>query len=345
MNRRTFQSVLVCLGLTGLLDIAALGQAPPVEVASKPALTNTPTLLLVVGAPGEKEFEDQFKEWADLWTEAARQGQANLISIGLDAETDVSDYDRLKKILTQQPPQSPDPLWIVLIGHGTFNNQVGKFNLRGPDVSAQELADWIQPFTRPLAILNTASASGSFLKVLSHPNRVILTATRSGREQNFTRLGQYLAQAIADPQADLDKDNQTSLLEAYLHAARQVAEFYTSEGRLATEHALIDDNGDGLGTPADWYRGVRVVKKAKDGQSHDGLHAHQLHLVQSESEKAMSPELKSRRNQLELQIAQLRDKKPDLKEIEYYSRLEALLVDMADIYSQTDTPITADENR
>ncbi len=46
--------------------------------------------------------------------------------------------------------------------------------------------------------------------------------------------------------ADLDKDGQVSLLEAFLIASRRTLEFYKVEGRIATEHALIDDNGDGL---------------------------------------------------------------------------------------------------
>src|SRR5213075_927990 len=95
--------------------------------------------------------------------------------------------------------------------------------------------------------------------------RVIVAAARSGYEQNYARFGQYMAEAIADPTADLDKDGQTSLLEAFLTASRRVAEYYATEGRMVTEHALLDDNGDGFGTPADWFRGIRAVKAAKDG--------------------------------------------------------------------------------
>ena len=71
-----------------------------------------------------------------------------------------------------------------------------------------------------------------------------------------------LSEAIADPAADLDKDGQTSLLEAWLAAAQRTADFYKNEERLATEHSLLDDNGDGLGTPPDWFQGVRVVQES-----------------------------------------------------------------------------------
>ncbi len=162
--------------------------------------------------------------------------------------------------------------------------------------------------------------------------RVVITATRSGYEQNYARFGQYLSEAIADPNADLDKDGQTSLLEAFLMAARGVAEFYESEGRLATEHPLIDDNGDGLGTPADWFLGVRAVKKAKDNASLDGLRAHQFHLLRSESEQKLPTEKRLRRDELERDIAALRDQKSDLGEEEYYRQLETLLLEIARIY-------------
>ena len=104
----------------------------------------------------------------------------------------------------------------MLIGHGTFDGREAKFNLRGPDVTDVELADWLLPFKRPVVVINCASASGPFINRLSGANRVVVTATKSGNEINFARFGQYIAEAIADPRADLDKDGQVSLLEAFL---------------------------------------------------------------------------------------------------------------------------------
>ena len=124
-----------------------------------------------------------------------------------------------------------------------------------------------------------------------------------------TRFGNYLARDVADPAADLDKDGQTSLLEAFLMASRQTEHFYKEAGRLATEHALLDDNGDGLGTPADWFRGVRAVKKAANGKSVDGVRAHQMNLVRSANEQELSPALRARRDELEAQLSALRDRK------------------------------------
>ncbi|HXG48418.1 MAG TPA: hypothetical protein VNO52_12390, partial [Methylomirabilota bacterium] len=152
---------------------------------------------------------------------------------------------------------------------------------------------------------------------------------RSGAEVNFARFGGYLAGTIGALEADLDKDGQVSLLEAYLLAARRTADFYESEGRLATEHSLLDDNGDGLGTPPDWFRGIRAVKKARDGASLDGVRAHQFHLIRSEAESKLPAAVRARRDELELQILSLRARKPELDEAKYYEQLEALLVEVA----------------
>jgi hypothetical protein len=291
--------------------------------------TNKPLVIVVVGAGGEEEYGKNFEKWARLWLAASETGGARHVAIGLDATNQTTDFERLKQTLADEPRDSADELWLVLLGHGTFDGKDAKFNLRGPDLSADTLAAWLQPFKRPLAVIDCSSASAPFLNKLSAPGRVIVTATRSGNEQNYARFGQYLSEAINDPQADLDKDGQTSLLEAFLMASRRVAEFYETDGRLATEHALLDDNGDGLGTPADWFRGVRAVKKTKDGASADGLRAHQFCLVRSDQEQKMPATQRARRDELELSIARLRDQKPKLNEDDYYRQLETLLLELA----------------
>nr|MDQ3624677.1 hypothetical protein [Verrucomicrobiota bacterium] len=236
------------------------------------------SVILVVGAGGEQEYTEEFARWAMHWQKAAGTAGARLTTIGLKPTAE-PDLEQVRKTLLAELPDTPAELWIVLLGHGTADPQDAKLNLRGDDLSAAQLAEWLKPFRRPLVLINAFSSGGAFLKPLAAPGRVVVTATRSGSEHNYARFGRFFSQAIADPAADLDKDGQVSVLEAYLAAAQAVAEFYKNEGRLATEHALLDDNGDGLGTPADWFRGVRAVKKARDDAELDGLRAHQMHLI------------------------------------------------------------------
>jgi hypothetical protein len=312
-----------------LLVVALLFLVPS---ARGSGLTNQPTVIVVVGAAGEEGFGKEFTTWAESWNKAIEQAGAMSIAVGIGPTNATTDLAQLKEALVTESTESTTELWLVLLGHGTFDGREAKFNLRGPDLSATELAGWLNPFRRPLVIINCASSSSPFINALSAPNRVIVTATRSGHEQNYARFGGYLAKAITDPAADLDKDGQTSLLEAFVMASRRVAEFYETEGRLATEHALLDDNGDGLGTPADWFRGVRAVKKPEGGLAVDGLRAHQIHLVRSPQEQQMPAELRARRDALESAIARLRDEKGSLREEEYYRQLELLMTELAGLY-------------
>jgi hypothetical protein len=328
----------LCVSLVGVLVFNFVARS-----ATEHGDTNIdrPTVIVVVGAAGSAEYGAQFVKWANLWEQACSKGGEKFISIGLngDLNNEVQNPDdrtTLQQTITDESQQTDAALWLVLIGHGTFDGRTAKFNLRGPDLTAKELAEWLKPVTRPLVVINTSSSSAPFLSILSGPNRVIITATKSGYEQNYARFGEYLSGAIAEPQADLDKDGQTSLLEAFLTASHRVDEFYKATGRLVTEHALLDDNGDGLGTRADWFRGVRPVKTAEDSAALDGYPAHQLCLVHSQAENKMPPELRAKRDRLELEVIKLRDSRDKFSEEEYFSRLEKMLYDMALIYEQAD---------
>lgn len=288
-------------------------------------------LIVATGAKGEEAYAAPFAQWAANWKRAGETAGAQLIAIPPDQPT---AREELRKAIDAQAKESSAALWIVLLGHGSFDGREGKFNLPGDDLAVSDLVDWLKPFQRPVVIVCGFSASGAFLKPLSAPGRIIVAATRSGAENNYARLGGYLSETIASPEADLDKDGQTSLLEAWLAAAQRTAEFYKGEERLPTEHSLLDDNGDGLGTPADWFRGIRVVKKSSDKRAPDGLRAHQIHLISSPAEKAWSPAARAERDKLELDLARLRDHKPTPPDDAYYTQLEALLLRLAHLYRE-----------
>ncbi len=296
------------------------------------------TVIVVVGAPGTPEYAKSFAQWVETWQGACTASDVDFQAIGRDGNNGTTDREQLKQALAEQTRQTPTTLWLVLVGHGTFDGRTAKFNLRGPDISADDVAAWLEPLSCPVAVINAASSSAPFLKTLSGPQRVIITATKSGFEQNYARFGGFLADAIIDPAADLDKDGQTSLLEAFLTASHRVAEFYAAAGRLATEHALLDDNGDALGTPADWFRGIRPIQSAADGATLDGYRAHQFHLQLSEAEARIPPALRAERNRLELEVMELRGAKDQMSKGTYYARLETLLYRIARIYEQIDDP-------
>jgi hypothetical protein len=327
------------LAILALLAQLAVETNPPAGTqAESPAPAQ---VLVVIGAAGTPEFGAQFSEWSGHWQKAAEAGGAKFTLVGREddsGEKEATDRERLQAALAALAGESQTPFWLVLIGHGTFDGQAAKFNLRGPDFTPQELAEWLAPMKRPVVVINCASASAPFLNRLAGENRIVITSTRSGNELNYARFGQYLSAAINDPRADLDKDGQVSLLEAYLTGCRQLNEFYDQESRLATEHALLDDNGDGLGTPATWFRGLRAVQRAREGATLDGTMAHQFHLVISTRERQMPPASRQRRDEIELAIAALRLEKSNLGEDAYFARLEPLLVELAQLYQAVDRP-------
>lgn len=322
------------MGITG--SVLALCLLAATSTADRPCV------VVVVGTPGAPEYQSTFSRWAEPWQRAAEKAGAELFRIGQSDEAgatnsaSTTDHDRLRAVLAERTTAGHEPIWIVLLGHGTYDGREAKFNLRGPDVTDHELADWLAPFKRPVVFIDCASASGPFINRLSGANRVIVTATKSGSEVNFARFGQYLSEAIIDDRADLDKDGQVSLLEAFLTASGRVEEYYRGHSQLATEHALLDDTGDRLGTPASWFRGVRAIRRAKDGAQRDGIRAHQIHLIPSERERTIPPDVRQKRDQLEISVAALRDKKEKLSEVQYYEELHKLMIELAKLYRMAD---------
>ncbi len=315
-------------------------------------VSNQTAVVVVVGEPGAPEYEEQFARWALQWSQAAQQSGSQLIEVGPPQQSSIQkeDHELLRLTFEQLAQKPPDTLWIVLIGHGTFDGKKARFNLRGPDMTAAELSEWLQHVSSRIAIINSSSASGPFINTLSGPDRAIVTATQSGFEYNFARFGGHMAQAIGETTCDLDKDGQTSLLEAWLAASKRTQESYDAQAQLATEHALLDDNGDGIGTPADFFRGLHVVKTSKDQTLPDGTLANQFLLVTGEASVVLTDEQRQTRDQLERELAALREKnnqrekKTQLQESDYLKQLEEILIPLAHIYEEAKRGAQAPDN-
>jgi hypothetical protein len=217
-----------------------------------------------------------------------------------------------------------------------------KFNLHGPDVSSEMIANALssnQPSKDTLAkpkwiIVNCSSCSGPFINALSGPDRIIITATKSGAEQNYARFGEYFSRSISDPKADLDHDKSVSLLEAFLLASNQTALFYESDARMASEQSLLDDNGDNRGTPAVFFQGVRPVKAPADNLKLDGLQAKRTILYSFANVTQLDEDQQTKTEAIEDKIEALRGRKKDLSEEDYYQELAKLFREINTIRSQ-----------
>ena len=332
-------------GISSILGMLAIVMAIQVSSPSLRADSETQEpiqshgdVLVVVGASGQPAYAEAFNRAAKSWEKSGKEGGARVEVLGLDepeSEPSVSGSTReqLEAWFATNSETSSELLWLVFIGHGSYDGRTAKLNLRGPDVSAAELRQWLQPVDRPMVIVHGGAASAPFVNALSAPNRIIVSATESGHEINYARFGTRFAAAIADPAADIDRDGQTSVLEAFVSASHHTETFYEEQNRLSTEHALIDDNGDGQGTPFDWFNGTRLAKRPQDETSvPDGSRARLISLIPSPEEQALTEEQRLKRAHLESLVEQLRTRKASLPEIVYYQQLEDLFRKLSVVY-------------
>lgn len=277
--------------------------------------------ILVRGALGDASFEEGFAEMESAWSRASEAaGDIRLHR--------VTSKEELREALNGICSVESGELWIVLIGHGTHDGRAAKFNLEGEDASAEELASWLAPWTKPLIVINTASASGPFLPALSGKDRVVVTATQSGGEVYAPAFGLHLARVIAAPEADLDRDGAVSILEATVVAADRVAAQYETENRLATEHALLDDNGDGKGTRADWFEGLKLARQPKEAASADGQRARQISFVRSLADRGLTEEQRRHRDELERSLDELKSRRKEMGEGDFFRKAEEILLEL-----------------
>jgi hypothetical protein len=293
-----------------------------------------PRVCVVVGAEGEPQYGKMFQQWRKDWSKAA--GGMTVQWIGREDTPErvsesiaLTDRDILRNwIAGVESAVQEETYWLILIGHGTFDGKSAKFNLRGADVSALELGSWLEGSKHRWVIAVCASSSGPFLPALSRQGRTVITATNSGAEANFSRFGGFLAQSISDISSDLDHDQAISAMEAFVSASRKTEQYYEENKLLATEHALLDDNGDGKGTGADFYRGLKPIKRSDKGLL-DGDMSRGVRLKASPNQESLSSEAKTIVNDLEKQIDALRAKKETMQESPYYAELERLLTELA----------------
>lgn len=278
-------------------------------------------VVIVRGADGEEEFGKKFTTQVEAWKAACAKGEVP-VEVIAGPETTA----QLEKRLASS--KADRPLWLVLIGHGTFDGREAMFNAEGPDFDAKQLAGWLAPLKQEVAVIHTASSSGGFVRPLSGKGRIVITSTKGPDEVFYARFGEYFAEAIGGLlEADLDQDKQVSLLEAFRHASKSVAMFYENDGRLATEHALLEDNGDGVPTRRETLEAPPADAKL------DGERAGQLVLVLSDEEKKLTDEQRTKRDALEAQIKKLRGQQAALGDEAYYAQLEKLLRELAAVYA------------
>lgn len=286
--------------------------------------------VTVAGLGGEPDYEQRFNALAKEVEKLVRgsSGEQQVTTLAAADATKAKLSDALGKVAREAKPD--DTFVLLMIGHGSFDGSDYKFNLRGPDITASDLAmlcDRI-PAGKQL-IVNTTSASGGAIKSLQRPNRALVSATRSGNEKNATVFARFFVEAMRDPAADLDKNEAVTALEAFRYADRKTASFYETNKRIATEHAVLEDTGKG-----------EAVRNPSDENGQGGL-AGRLAVVRfgSAQKAAANPAkqgLLARKDDLEARIDRLKLEKAAMPVEVYRKQLSGLLIELARIQEELD---------
>lgn len=301
--------------------------------ATVPAAAQQTWVVNVVGLGGAPEYTERFTDWARRIETALVErwdvDDANVTTLGEDADLAGVDGESRREAIEAAVTRigaeagPADRVVLVLIGHGTFRNDQAALNLPGRDPTAQDWNAILDPLgERPVAVVNVASSSGPFVEALSAPGRVIVTATRSGRERNETQFGEFFAEALEGDAADLDKDGALSLLEAFVFARSETARYYAEEGLLATEHAQIDDDGDGEATDL-------PTADTTDGPLAATFRFGGTVAAAAASDDPAVAALQAERAEIEAQVVLLRQRRDEMGAEAYDEALEALLVELA----------------
>lgn len=294
--------------------------------ASSVAQTIDPNKFAVIinGPGGEAEYAKQFTEWTTNLNSVLSQRYGfdpKQIKVLSEKTANAEEVKRTFAGLKSELDAN-NVVFLFLIGHGSFDGKEAKFNLVGPDLSASDYNQLLTSLpTRRIVIFNMASASGEFVKPLSAKGRIVVTATRNGQETNATRFAGFFINALNATDGDTDQDGHTSVLEAFIYATRLTEEFYKRAGRLATEHALIDDNGDGVG---------REKPEAGEGLLARATYLDSLSVGEAAA-NAATGRLMKERTRLEGEIEQLIARKENMPETEYEATLERLFIELAKV--------------
>ncbi len=294
--------------------------------ASSAAQKNDPNKFAVIvnGPGGEAEYTKQFTEWTTSLGSILSQRynfDPNKIKVLADKSATAEEVKRTFTSLKSELDVN-NVLFVFLIGHGSYDGKEAKFNLVGPDLSAADYNQLLTALpTKRIIVFNMASASGEFVKPLSAKGRIVVTATRNGQETNATRFTGFFIAALKATDGDTDQDGHTSILEAFVYANRLTEEFYKRAGRLATEHALLDDNGDGVG---------REKPEAGEGLLARATYLDSLSVDEAAATAATARLLKERAR-LEGEIEQHIARKGNIPEPEYEATLERLFIELAKV--------------
>ena len=291
-------------------------------------------VCILRGIGGEPFQEERFREWSRRLT-AALTAEGNLDPARIQAYPKPEESDAESGLTRERVAAAftdlagrvapDDTLLLVLIGHGSLQ-QEPMFMVAGPDIAAEEFKTWMDALpASQQVVINTASSSSAFINVLTAPNRIICTSTRSGTERNAPEFMEHLLRALEQGRGDEDRDGKVTVREWCNTAAAATQQWYEEEGYIATEHALLDDNGDGLGAR------LPLESGAGEGSAPDGAAAGSVVVKRPAILAGGDPALLAQYREAIAAVQAWKAAKGTVDETAYWARLEELLLAAARI--------------
>jgi hypothetical protein len=285
--------------------------------------------VTVAGLGGETEFEQRFSGWANDLDKVLKAEPGAKVETLSGSNATKANIEAKMRAIAQQA-KADDQVVLMLIGHGTWDDREYKFALPGPDISAAEVAALLDKIQARELVVDMTTSSGGAIPFLQKPKRAVITATKAGTEKSsvvvFTR---YWIEALRDPAADTDKNDIISALEAFKYAETKTTKFFETENRLATEHALLEDTGKGDGV------------KDPSAENGEGLQAGRFSLIHlgavaSIVKDPKKMELLKKKEDIDGQLDELRYQKAAMDPREYRTKLQQLMVQMAETQAELD---------
>lgn len=258
-----------CLRLVALLVAAAAAANAPGQEPGAAAATGTRRALVICGLAGDADHRKLFGDSLELiYTGLAGHGftsenihllwgdePADKDGPAIKASRGISSRETIAKAAgeLQAAIQPGDALWVIVLGHAHYDGRYSWLNVAGDDLHHLDFGRLFEEIRcREQVFFITTPVSGYYHKPLAMPGRIVITATEPDLEVNETlyphKLARALSGTISYGEMEMDRDGHLTLLDLYLWIARDTAQEYMTGMLLATEHALIDDNGDGRGT-------------------------------------------------------------------------------------------------
>ena len=283
---------------------------------SAPGLHAETHAVIVSGLGGSPEYTESFTDAAHVFAEALQTLDTDEDRI-IKLDESATREDILAAIAQRADAISSGAsttFVLILVGHGNADSSNWRFNVTGPDLTTDDLVAALNEVqsSRQLVVL-AASASGAALQTLSQPQRVVVTATKSGGEINAVRFPTYLSDAMKATSADYDRNEILTIGEAFRFAEARTVEYYEQQRLLASEHARLSSDG-----PAD----IAIALLGSLRQAQDDPEVAQL---------------LDQRLVLEDEFRELTLRKPDMPLFEYYDDLEVLLIKIARLQRSIDS--------